>query len=139
MDKNWVDARADCTPELTCQALVKIVQGDIQRFNNLPSEKRGDRTFRCREDGDNWIVERTRSVLQGGQTIYDLDPEHKDYQIRIGLSDGMIVAERPGVTRLEIEPRWNEETLVCDLYIDDRAFPVWHVSQKILREFMFGR
>jgi len=57
---------------------------------------------------------------------------------RLELAGKDIVVKRDEVAPLCITPHWNEETLVCDLYIDDRAYYVWQVCQKILREFLFG-
>lgn len=127
--EKWVEACADCTPELTFRRLVETMKTDVNRFNKLKPAQRKNMNFRVRQDGDGWVVEPTRPILQGGQTIYDADPAHEDDVVRIDFTNDAIVAERCGVMRLDIEPVWNEETLTCDLMIGGRAFPPCHVSQ----------
>jgi len=40
--KNWVRARAECTIEFWFDELVKTVQSDVKKFNNLPEEARNN-------------------------------------------------------------------------------------------------
>ena len=146
-DSSWVKAYADCTPELALQKLVEAVDADVCCFNGLSEEQRGERLFCCWEDGDDLIVGRARKTRESIDSIvYQPDPAHTSDWVCIGVSDGTIVAKRVDNILLKIKPHWNEETLTCDLCIDDQAFSVAHqafsvahLSQKILREFMFGR
>ena len=44
---------------------------------------------------------------------------------------------RKDAIAFEIDHRWNEETLTCDLLIDGERYSIWHISQKAIGDLLF--
>ena len=40
---------------------------------------------------------------------------------------------RKGTLAFEIDHLWNEETLTCDMLIDDKYYSIWQISQRGVR------
>ena len=60
---NWVKGRADCSLDLTFEALAQIVERDVKEANELPSNLHAGRSFRFEK-----CDEGTRTILRVEQT-----------------------------------------------------------------------
>ena len=134
---NWVTVRGKCRIADTYKSIVEVVQQDVNAFNRMTEAQRAGRFFQCVKQNDNMIIQRAKQFSVQGTTKLDRDPVHVQDEMLLHHDDNMIIAERGGQSRVEIVPCWNEDTLTCDLYVDDRSYPLWHISQKILGEFLF--
>ena len=65
------------------------------------------------------------------------DPDFAQDFVSVEQADGRIVARREPRFELADCPRWNADTLTCDLFIGEAAFPAWGVSARILEPFLF--
>lgn len=137
---NWVKARAECTLENTFATLEKTIKKDVRRFNGLPSATRCGRLFVVEDREHGIAIFRAKQIgdyraEQGKRLVAD-DDFNQDF-MAVGYGDDVIVARRQPQFELTVHPRWNADTLTCDLFIDDRAFPLWNVSARILEPFLF--
>ena len=130
---NWVLARANCTLDGIFDELTRVLESDIREFNDLSPKKRDDRMFD------------SSPIRDAAFEVYRVSHSTIGERRRAG-QDGILVQKASAsikVTRdrgdfLTITPRWNEETLACDLLVGGKLFSVWQISQKILGEFFFG-
>ena len=58
--------------------------------------------------------------------------------ISVKKSSTCISATRSLHDPLTISPKWNEDTLSCDLLVAGKLLPIWAISQRILGDFFFG-
>ena len=65
------------------------------------------------------------------------DPDCADDFLTVRCDGATIIAQRQDREPIVIEPRWNRETLTCDLHVGKQPRPLWHVSQEILEPFLF--
>ena len=121
----WVLARATCTLEWIFDDITRRMESDIREFNNLSPKRRDDRIF-------------DSSPIQN--TTFEV--------YRKGVGQDVILVQKAGasikVTRdrgslLTITPRWNEETLACDLLVGGKPLSVSQISQKVLGDYLFGQ
>ena len=87
-------------------------------------------------DGGIEIRRARRSESHRGPPLI-VDPDRDQDFVRVSHGDGVIVAQRQDRDPLAVTPQWTAETLSCDLYIGDRVFPLWNVSERILKSFLF--
>ena len=133
-ETNWVLARGNCTLEVIFDELTSVMESDIREFNNLSPKRRDDRIF------DSSPIQDTAFE------VYRVPLNAVRGRMRAG-QDGILVQKAGAsikVTRdrgdlLTITPRWNEETLVCDLLIGGRPLSVSQISQRVLGNFLFGQ
>lgn len=79
------------------------------------------------------IFRAARTIKPPGQLLKtDVD----DF-IRVQKEATCILAARKSYWSIEICPQWNEETLKCDLMIDEISYTPSQISQRILGEFFF--
>ena len=121
---NWVLARANCTPEWIFFGITCAMESDIRKFNDLPPQNRLNRSF------DSTPIRDTAFKV--------FRVSHENDFILVQRSHMGITVERAGNASFTITPRWNEETLACDLLVGGKLFSVYQISQKILGEFFFG-
>ena len=128
--KNWVDLRAACTIESVFKELVETIQSDIDRFNAL-----------C---GCKFSLKRVSSeevhISTDSEKVQSLFVDHK---ICLNInSTGIWISEQHHSnclwkTKFEISLKWNSETLVCDLLIEEKPYTIWQISQKAIGDFLF--
>lgn len=135
---NWVRARAECTLERSFAEVEKAIRDDVAKFNSLATENRRSRLFVVEvRDGGIEIRRARRSENPRGPRLI-ADPDRDQDFVRVSHGNGEIVAQRQDRDPLTISPQWTADTLSCDLYIGDRVFPLWNVSERILEPFLFG-
>ncbi|MDE0713225.1 MAG: hypothetical protein OXH60_13960 [Rhodospirillales bacterium] len=139
-DPNWVKARAACTLEENFASLSKSIRKDVRRFNGLPNTIRADRLFVVQDRKAGIAVVRAKLIhdhraAQGERVIADEDFDQDFVAVEYG--NDLIVARRRPQFELTIHPRWNADTLTCDLFIDDTPHPLWNISARILEPFLF--
>ena len=133
-DRDWVRARAACTLDVMFENLTKQMQLDTKNFNGLSAEFRRDKLF---------------SSEPPRKHAFEVFPAYADPDnglIKTGSPDTVSVkmsAIHITVTRhlhdaLTITPKWNEETLLCDLLVTGNPLTVWRISQKVLGDYFFG-
>ena len=133
-EANWVRARANCTLEWIFLEITTEMGTDIKGFNDLPPQNRRDRLFDSTLIRDSGLkVSRVSQNPVGDMVVVNAD----DF-VLVEKTSTHITAKRTGHDSLTITPRWNEETLLCDLLVGGRPLSVWQISQRILGDFFFG-
>lgn len=135
--ESWIAARADCTLEKNFGTVEKAVREDVKRFNRLAPTKRDGRLFMPEKSHGELTIRRAQRVKDHRGARMVADPDSADDFLTVRCDGNAIVAQRQDREPVVIEPRWNPETLSCDLFIGDRPRPLWHVSQEILEPFLF--
>lgn len=74
--------------------------------------------------------------MSGKRVIVDSDYD-QDF-LSVELDENAFISRRQEHVLLRIYPRWNPDTLTCDLCIEDQAIPLWNVVGRILEPFFFG-
>ena len=129
----WVLARATCTLEWIFDEITNTMESDIREFNNLSPKRRYDRRFDSSPIQDTAFevyrvpLNAVRGRMKAGQD-----------GILVQKAGASIKVTRDRVSLLTITPRWNEETLTCDLLVEGEPVSIWQISQKILGNFFFG-
>ena len=136
-EQNWIKARADCTLENNFKAVEKAVREDVSRFNRLSPAKRDHRLFQSETDQGELIIRRAERVKDHRGQRLEPHPDCTEDVLTVRCEPPSIVARRQDREPVVIDPRWNGDTLSCDLYIGNRPLPLWHVSQEILEPFLF--
>ncbi len=65
---------------------------------------------------------------------------------RLAIEDCVVVTKtlttitvvRNSVQAFEVRQEWNEDSLECDLMIDERRYDIWQISQKAIGDLLFG-
>lgn len=133
-ETNWVLARANCTLEGIFDELTSVMESDIREFNNLSPKRRDDRIFNSSPIQDTAFevcrvpLNAVRGRMRAGQD-----------GILVQKAGASIKVTRDRGDLLTITPRWNEETLVCDLLVGGRPLSVSQISQRVLGNFLFGQ
>ena len=113
--ENWIAVRADCTLESNFREVEKAVREDVKRFNRLAPAKRDGRLFLSEnKDGELTIRRAQRVKDHRGQRMV-ADPDCADDFLTVRCDGATIIAQRQDREPIVIEPRWNRETLTCDL------------------------
>ena len=131
---HWVLARANCTLDGIFEELTNIMESDIREFNGLSPKRRVERMFD------------SSPIRDTAFEVYRVPPNAVRGRMRAG-QDGILVQKAGAsikVTRdrgslLTITPRWNEETLTCDLLVGGKPISIWQISQKVLGDYLFGQ
>ena len=133
---NWVKARAECTLQRNFADVANAIRKDVERFNSLSPSNRGDRLFLAEDEEDRLEVRRAVRVTNSRGSHILPDQDYFEDFISVECRDGAIVAQRQDRFELTVYPRWNADSLTCDLYIGDQAFPLWNISERILEPFL---
>ena len=132
---DWVLARANCTLEGMFEELRCTMEGDIKRFNSLPPPRRRRMMF----DSNQVHSHKFEVYPVARNPAGDMIRINTNDSIFIQMTNILITAERSGVhAPLTITPKWNEESLTCDLVINGAVLSMSQISQKILGEFFLG-
>ena len=119
---NWVLARANCTAAHYFKELVKKIKQDVDRFNGLEAVKKREQGFKVVEQVDGIAIHPARLIY--------FRPDYYEWQVEtgsgsdlvsVGYSNSSIHAERNQYWRIEINLKWNMETLSCDLMIEGES------------------
>ncbi len=128
--KKWVELRADCTVEGAFDQIVEAIECDVVRFNELPEKRCKGRRFKCsRETQQRAYI---AQVDEDGELIKENVSNH------VEKNHFKILVRHNGDLAFEVEPKWNEETLACDLKIGGNAYSVFQISQKAIGDLLFG-
>lgn len=127
--RDWVSERAACTLEAKFEEIVKVMRSDVEKVNMQPCEIRLHQLFHAEQQ-------------ETGQFLVRRSPADKPSDIsgcvtlKLCKKENKLMVCCPDNT-FDIYPRWNKETLNCDLLIDDAPFEAWRISQKALCDFFF--
>ena len=132
--QNWVLARANCTLQDSFDAIKQAVDIDVERFNKLAPDKRLNRNFVSELNGSSVVVYRAAPATRPPGQLLKTDVS--DF-IRVQKEATCISAIRESYWSIKICDEWNEETLKCDLMIDETSYTPSQISQRILGEFFF--
>ncbi len=133
---SWVMALAECNLDLTFDALRSVVQRDVNEVNQLPAKKRRDYTFKFERNDQGmepkFLVRRTREN--------PVDPDNKlDIEVvSFQQTQTFIAVNENGKVLFCAIPQWNADDLSCHLYVDEKPYEAWQVSQKALANLFFG-
>ncbi len=138
-EANWVLARARCTAGHYLDKLVQTIRQDVNRFNGLEAARERRQGFTVKPGRDGAIeVHRAKLVhyADGNQEWETVSGPIPDF-VAVGCSGSVIQAARADHWNIEIDLRWNIESLSCDMILDGEIRSVPYICQKILGEFMF--
>ena len=129
---NWVRGRADCRLGMKFQALVQILERDVEEFNGLPADQRRKRSFRIVSNGEG-----THPIVRVEEATFD-GPDNRP-SVSFTVSDVAIRVNGGGV-QFYVKPVWNSESRACRLHIDgiDTPYEAWEISQQALTNLFFG-
>lgn len=128
--RKWVELRAACDRQGVFDQIVDVIKCDIKRFNALDPEKRQSITFGHERRDRKTMgigIKATQGVLCG----------EKDDRVWLRATKTSIEVYRNNALSFEIDHRWNEDTLTCDLLIDDKVYSIWQISQKAIGDLLF--
>ncbi|MCY4354283.1 MAG: hypothetical protein OXC09_05790 [Truepera sp.] len=129
---NWVAKRGECNLELIFEVLSQVVTRDVAEANKLPAESRQGFQFKVERNGEGITPMLRVSRFVGG------NPAAPDrYHVTFEKSVLTIRVHRPPSTPLLARPEWDDEAQSCRLYIDERPYKVWEVSQRVLGPLFF--
>ena len=128
-------ARANCTLQDSFDAIKQAVDIDVERFNKLAPDKRFGRNFLSERNSSSVVISRAAPATGPFGQLVKTDVA--DF-IRVQKEAACIWAIRESYWSIEICDKWNEETLKCDLMIDETSYTPSQISQRILGEFFFG-
>ena len=138
-EANWVLARVNCTAAHYFKELVKKITRDVGRFNGLEAVKEREQGFKVVDNVDEITISPARSIY--------IRPDYYEWQVKtesisdivsVRYSNSSIHAERSHHWRIEINLKWNIETLSCDLIIEGEPHSLDYISQKLLGDFLFA-
>ena len=114
------------------QALVQILDRDVEEFNGLPADKRRKRSF---------------SIVSNGEGVHPIvRVEEENFEgpgnlpsVSFTMSDAAIRVNGGGV-QFYVKPVWNPGLNACRLHINGRDTPheAWEISQQALSNLFFG-
>ena len=147
-ERDWVRIRADCTLEQAFSEICNAMISDVKAFNGLAESKRNGRLFHHTEYRAD--TPRTLTVFQATLVSEGVLARRQGSNdcVSVGLSVGSgdpcivvkIVAEKNGGRDLKVRHSLNDETLSCDLIMDEdnRRYSVSGISRTVLGDFLFG-
>ena len=120
-ERKWVLERFNCTIESVFETLTAVIESDIASYNKL----RGGEYCTVRKvDGKNVTFSygnRVSSLTIDGAL---LRAEH--------------ICNSCHLFSLEIQSKWNEDAMNCDLFIDGEKVSMHRASQKIIGAVLFS-
>lgn len=129
--RKWVELRAACTRQGVFDELVDVIKSDIKQFNALDPETRKSLTF------DHERKDRT-TIAIGLKTSRGLLLGKDDDYVWLKATATVIEVYRKEALSFEVDHRWNDETLSCDLMICDKSHSIWQISQKAIGDLLFS-
>ncbi len=136
---DWITARYQCTPKYYLDKLVKIIGKDVSSFNKLSREKEPQKLFKVEKTISGGIrVFKGKYVVRNSKQLLVKDDEFSHDFVELKLQNSKLIASRVDQWKFEIKTKWNEETLACNLYIEDGEFlSISILSQRIIGDFLF--
>lgn len=136
--KGWVSARANCTVEVAARAIHAAIKSDIEEFNDLPTEKRGCRTFKIDDRdytnvGIGFNVD-NRHIAGAPRTYWALTFKVNKNNINVFINDAK---EQKESLLFPIEIQWCEETSLCQYLADEQPVTPEEISRKALYPVFF--
>ena len=133
MSTQWVKARAECTLRDVFRGISARLLKDVSIYNRLDQQKE----FMV-VSGTTTKVFRAREVIVGpNKKELSIHPDHTQDFVELRPVGDCMVASRNGQWQIELEVRWNEEKLTCELMIDGEILSDDRVSQRLIGDFMF--
>lgn len=135
--QDWVKYRAQCNVDGVFKELLRVMKKDIKAFGELPYDvRKGLGQYKC-------------ETTHGGATIAETDgngeflKNHKPF-VRVQIyNDTTIQAYfhegKNSELIFKIEPKWNSETLDCDLIVNNRQFTLSELSEMAIGDLLFSR
>ena len=119
-EREWVKARLECTVEAAFKTLVAVMESDVKSFNRLS------------ENDDCKVVHvdfRTVTFSRGGRVVA-VSPAGQAIEVKPFHHNVILEV-------ISIEPKWNEETMSCDLVIDGETMSMRRASQRAIADVLF--
>lgn len=125
-EKDWVEARLNCTVEAAFKMLVTIIKSDIEKYNELS----GHRTYEADHVGDDRVIFKRANG--------DISSKVASLSVAGGrVMTASISINGTDISKFQIKPDWNKREMKCDLYIGDERVSMHRASQKIIGEVLF--
>ena len=129
---NWVLKRAQCNLEGIFDALYQRVQDDVVEINKLSSKRRRNHKF----DTECTTADAIRTFRV---SWYEEDNLHNPSaeSVVFTRNTASITFHQTGSEKVSIISKWNESEMICDLFVRDRKYELWEISQMALGSFFF--
>ena len=129
--KDWVQARINCTTAGVLACLRVQVGHDVSERNRLREQSEHPRlryVLKDDEQGDFRVeVLATTHGKEIGQKLYaSFFKSDSNIEVRTSQCDSFTVSHH-----------WNQETVTCELYIGEKRYDLWQISQKALYDLFF--
>lgn len=119
-ESGWVKARFECIGDSIFQALIAVMESDVASFNKLAG------------------AEECAVSRNGGREVKFV----RNQRVAAVLTDGSAIwAEvyfsAHQMSRIDIESKWNDAKMTCDLFIEREQVSMHRASQKIIGGVLF--
>ena len=127
---NWIKARAECTLDLSFQALSEIAKNDVEMAKsiNAITQEKYSFHFQRETQGEVPTFEVTRILYGKPERVV----RFKQYEHRISCSS--FLGEEYA---FDITAVWDEQNSCCELLIKDAPHQAWQVIRKALEPMFF--
>lgn len=127
---NWIEKRAACRIDLMFEALMQIVERDVEQFNALPPVSRHEKTAAFARNGDG--TSPLARVYRNGQ-------DELESTLTFSLLRSGIRIEAQGKDAAILGLAWDSIAQSCLLMDRDteHTYRVWQVSERTLGSFLF--
>ena len=119
-EREWIKTRFECTGDAIFRALVAVMGADVESFNKLSG---ADECSVNRISGREVTFarnDRAASVSTDGTAIW-----------------AQVTSNGHTFERIDIESKWNDAEMNCDLFIDSEPVSIYRASQKIIGSVLF--
>lgn len=131
---NWVALRGHCTLTGIFEALLSVVERDVEEANKLPTAVRHGSTFLLdKQDASGsrtFFVHRRRP-----------SPPFDDHESTIAFRQEptaiLISGPFPPSATLRVTASWNADRSTCETFVEDHPIQAWQISQRVLGPFFF--
>ena len=121
-EREWVKARYACTVDAAFKTLVAVIESDVQSFNRLSSN----------DDCEVKHVDYRTVTFSRGSRVTAVSISGQTIEVRPMRSNAILKV-------IHITPKWNEESMSCDLVIDGKAMSMHRASQRAIGDILFPR
>ncbi|MDE0254457.1 MAG: hypothetical protein OYG32_06645 [Rhodospirillaceae bacterium] len=119
-ESGWVKARFECTGDSIFQTLIAVMESDVASFNKLA----GEAECTVNRNGGREVKfvrgQRVAAVVTDGSAIW-----------------AEVYSNAHQMSRIDVESKWNDAKMTCDLFIEGEQVSMHRASQKIIGGVLF--
>ncbi|MCY4421033.1 MAG: hypothetical protein OXC42_07275 [Gammaproteobacteria bacterium] len=127
---DWVGKRFRCGINQVMQSLYDQLDLDVKRMNQVFKKKNINHECEIcwRRKGVIKVVKQNIDVYESISAFTSFTAKAPHVVVSISIEG----ADQHDRTSFSMTPKWNEETLECELFIDNQPHELWDVSRKSL-------